>query len=273
MIGVEVVRRSSPASAQPQLDRRRLAGARPRAGSAARPSSRRARGLTVAAPWTTWSLIPSFGYARCARRRPRAARAFVSLSQNSASGGRRRASTRRPSSSCSATSAPSSSRIDGVRRSIAPRPGVAEPERRQHVERRRLRARVADADPDQHVLRRRLGVVDRDLPVAARRRRPRCRPARTRDRACRGRGSRRAGARTGTRPAGTCSASASTSASGSSRGTTSTPWRPRRGCPRGPVSPKIRSLRIGSRPFQNASAKQSVWRSSQMPPSPSSFQR
>ena len=27
----------------------------------------------------------------------------------------------------------------------------------------------------------------------------------------------------------------------------------------------MRSFRIGSRPFQNASAKQSVWRSSQMP--------
>ena len=35
----------------------------------------------------------------------------------------------------------------------------------------------------------------------------------------------------------------------------------------------MRSLRIGSRPFQNASARQSVWRSSQMPARPSSFQR
>jgi len=43
------------------------------------------------------------------------------------------------------------------------------------------------------------------------------------------------------------------------------PWLPSR--------PKIRSLRIGSRPFQKASARQSVWRSSQMPASPSSFQR
>jgi hypothetical protein len=35
----------------------------------------------------------------------------------------------------------------------------------------------------------------------------------------------------------------------------------------------MRSFRIGSRPFQNASAKHSVCRSSQIPASPSSFQR
>ena len=72
-------------------------------------------------------------------------------------------------------------------------------------------------------------------------------------------------ARTGTRPAGTGSASASTSGSAWSRGTTSTPWRPRRGCPPGRSRPKIRSLRIGSRPFQNARAKHRRCRSSQMP--------
>ena len=74
-------------------------------------------------------------------------------------------------------------------------------------------------------------------------------------------------------PAGTRSATASTSAWASSRGTTSTPWRPRRGCPRCPVSPKTRSFRIGSRPFQNAQAKQRRCDSSQMPPRPSSLQR
>ena len=48
----------------------------------------------------------------------------------------------------------------------------------------------------------------------------------------------------------------------------SSPW-----LPSGPVRPKIRSFRIGSRPFQNASARQSVCRSSQIPPRPSSLQR
>jgi hypothetical protein len=48
----------------------------------------------------------------------------------------------------------------------------------------------------------------------------------------------------------------------------SSPW-----FPSGPVSPKILSFRIGSRPFQNASAKQRICRSSQMPARPSSFQR
>ena len=32
--------------------------------------------------------------------------------------------------------------------------------------------------------------------------------------------------------------------------TTSIPWRPRRDCPPAPPRPKIRSFRIGSRPFQ-----------------------
>ena len=35
----------------------------------------------------------------------------------------------------------------------------------------------------------------------------------------------------------------------------------------------MRSFRIGSLPFQNASAKQRIWRSSQIPANPSSFHR
>ena len=48
----------------------------------------------------------------------------------------------------------------------------------------------------------------------------------------------------------------------------SSPW-----LPSGPARPKIRSLMIASLPFHMASAKQKVWRSSQMPARPSSFHR
>ena len=51
-------------------------------------------------------------------------------------------------------------------RLAAPRPGVAEPEGRQHVERRRLRAAVGDGDLDEEVLRRRLRVLDEHVEVA-----------------------------------------------------------------------------------------------------------
>ena len=48
----------------------------------------------------------------------------------------------------------------------------------------------------------------------------------------------------------------------------SSPW-----LPSGPASPKIRSLRIGSSPFQKAKAKQRSWRMVERPASPSSFHR
>ena len=48
----------------------------------------------------------------------------------------------------------------------------------------------------------------------------------------------------------------------------SSPW-----FPSGPERPKMRSLRNGSRPFQNASAKHMRWSRSQIPASPSSLQR
>ena len=44
-------------------------------------------GLTVAAPATTWSLIPSFGHGVVGSD-PKTRGAFVSFSQNSSSGGR-----------------------------------------------------------------------------------------------------------------------------------------------------------------------------------------
>ncbi len=47
-----------------------------------------------------------------------------------------------------------------------PRPGVAEPQRRQHVKVRGLRATVADGDADQHVLGCRLRILDEHVEVA-----------------------------------------------------------------------------------------------------------
>ena len=74
--------------------------------------------------------------------------------------------------------------------------------------------------------------------------------------ACRGGGSPRPVARTETRAADTCRASSGTSASAWRRGSsssslTSSPW-----LPSPLVRPNSRSLRIGSRPFHSASAKQ-----------------
>ena len=51
----------------------------------------------------------------------------------------------------------------GLLRVVTPRPGVAVPERRQQVERRRLRPAVRGGDPDDDVLRSGLGVFDDDV--------------------------------------------------------------------------------------------------------------
>ncbi len=48
-----------------------------------------------------------------------------------------------------------------------PAPGVAEPQRRQQVQRRRVRAAVADRDADEDVVGRGLGVLDLHVEVAA----------------------------------------------------------------------------------------------------------
>ncbi len=52
-----------------------------------------------------------------------------------------------------------------LRRPGLPGPGVAEPQGRQHVQRRLVRPHVAHPHPHQQVARRRLGIVDRHLPV------------------------------------------------------------------------------------------------------------
>src|SRR5258705_12902052 len=51
------------------------------------------------------------------------------------------------------------------RRRYAPRPGVAKPKRRKHVQRGRLRSAVLDGDPDQHILRGSFGVLDEHVEI------------------------------------------------------------------------------------------------------------
>jgi len=55
----------------------------------------------------------------------------------------------------------------GTGNPLLPRPPVAEPQRRQHVQLGGRGAGVADANPHAYVVRRRLRVVGGDLPVAA----------------------------------------------------------------------------------------------------------
>ena len=52
-------------------------------------------------------------------------------------------------------------------RAEAPRPGVAKPDRRQHVHGRGLGAAIENADADEDVVRRRLRVLGEDVEVAA----------------------------------------------------------------------------------------------------------
>ena len=129
-------------------------------------------GLTVAAPPMTWSLIPSFGYGvidgtpsiRGAvrlvlaeeQRRLRAVRTGADLERVVAELGVARQD--RPAVRSRAQL--------GLGRLRVPRPLVAEPERREDVERGRLRAPVARGDAHQDVGRGRLRVVDLDDPVA-----------------------------------------------------------------------------------------------------------
>ena len=138
-----------------------------------------------------------------------------------------------PSSRCSRDEPVLAEGDRRLRCADVPRPGVAEPQRRQHVDRRGLRPGVPDGQAEQQVVRRRLRVVGGDLPVAPAVEDPRVEQLELRVELRAPAVLLDGGARTGTRPAGTCSASASRNGSGSSRGTTSTPWRPRRDCPRG----------------------------------------
>ena len=101
----------------------------------------------------------------------------------------------------------------------APRPGVAEPERRQEVDGGRLRAAVRHRDADRGIGRVGLGVFHLDVEVAVIRRRRPCRGARTRDPSDFDSHWSRQGRRREREPAGTCTRSGGTSWSA---------WRPRR---------------------------------------------
>ena len=125
-----------------------------------------AAAATVSAPATTWSLMPSFGVG-LAEAMPNSFSAFVSLSQNSSFG-----------SPCAHELELAEERMlgDDARRAARaqlrlgavhlPRPGVAVPRRRKHVQRVRLRPGVRDADGHEDVLGVALRVVDLDDPVA-----------------------------------------------------------------------------------------------------------
>ena len=193
-------------------------------------------GLTVGAPLTTWSLMPSFGWA-APEVEPNTRRSFVSLSQNSAHGigavGAREGdqlhrSDDRMIDRHDAVVAPLECRLDRI---DLPTPGVAEPGGRQHVERRGVRAGVGRPHDHHDVVDVGLHVVDLDHPVAVVVERAGVEqfvlgvvlaaPAVLLDEV----------AGTGTRSADSGTATGSTRGSARSRGTTSSPWRPRRGCP------------------------------------------
>ena len=244
----------------------RCAPASPRAGP--RPRSRGTR--------------PSRTAARSAHRT--AAPGCVSFSVNSSC---RQAAVRpeitRPDASCRATDARRARSTTSRARSSGrgPQPSDVQPQhqvlRNQSVgsrwSARRLRPAVGDGDADQQIVGAGLrvlgehvevavvvehaGVGELELAVAAPALRVFLHQA----------------PRTETRAADTCRAPSCRSASASSRGSSSTPSRPRRDCPRLPVRPNRRSFRIGSRPFQSASAKHSRHSRSVMPSSPSSPQR
>ena len=189
-------------------------------------------GLTVAAPWVMKSLIPSFGYGGDSSEREATSQVRLVVAEERL----RRPAARKEAGAELLVLGDEPVPAERDRRllgAFVPRPGVAEPERGEHVDRRRLRARVADAEAKQDVLGAGLGVVGGDLPVAAVVEDPGVDQLELRVELRPRAGSPRGAARTGTRPAGTCSASAAMSASASSRGTTSTPSRPRRDCRRG----------------------------------------
>ena len=152
---------------QPQLDGRARRDRRP--GTRRAPSCPARSGLTVAAPATTWSLMPSFGYGG-AGAAPKRRSTFVSFSQNSSVGRvavrarRRRAARASPRNGWSIATAPSPAAAQRRLRGVdVPGPGVAEPGGRQHVQRVGVGPGVRD--PDRHQ------QVGRDRPWRSRPRR------------------------------------------------------------------------------------------------------
>ena len=165
-------------------------------------------GLTVAAPSTTKSLIPSFGYGGDSSAPKQAGGVRLVVAEERARASRSPRGSGSPSSGCSATSRSSRSVIDGFGAPMSHDQVL----RNHSVGRTSIDAGsgpgVPDAEAEQEVVGRRLGVVGGDLPVAPVVEDPGVEQLELRLELRAPRGSRRAAARTGTRPAGTCSASA-----------------------------------------------------------------
>ena len=128
-------------------------------------------GLTVAAPWITWSLMPSLGYGVSASA-PYSPARFVSFSQNSSCGPVPSGPGRGEQ-----LQGPKERVVDGDRPvpggpqrgpgliGVTPGPGVAEPGGGQHMEGFGLGPGVGDLDGHQQVIRAGLGVVHLGDPV------------------------------------------------------------------------------------------------------------
>ena len=172
---------------------------------------------------TTKSLIASLTCAE-AFGAPNRRSLLVSFSQNSSGAEASARSSHSPSSGCDGARAPPSAAVSvGLRDLAAPRPRVAEPQRREQVQRRRLRAAVVRGDQHEDVVVGALGVLDDHVEVAVLVEDRRCRAARTPCPACRGARWWPPGPRRGRPAAGTCTGTSGRSASGCCRGRTSTP--------------------------------------------------
>ena len=187
-------------------------------------------GLTVAAPLTTWSLMPSLGYGVVGGCAEDARDVGLVLAEQQLGHACRRAPARRGGRSRRGRGARRGWRPVGRRR----QPSAAAPAgshdhslRNQSVGRTwsvgGLGARVADGDPGQDVGRVGLARSRPRRSSSGRRRRCRCRAARTPARAWSAGRSPRSAARTDRPPAGSGSASAATRCWARRRGTTSTP--------------------------------------------------
>ena len=117
---------------------------------------------------------------------PQSACVLVSFSVNSSCGNAIHASTgtrpvrlRRSRSGMPSSTA---SAEHGLLAMPSPGPLIAEPQRRQHMQRCGVRPAIGDRDADQNVVRVGLGVFDEDVEIAVLGRRRRCRSAQTRDR-------------------------------------------------------------------------------------------
>ena len=106
---------------------------------------------------------------------------------------------------------------------VSPRPGVAEPQRGQHVQGGLVRPGVLDRDPHQQIPRAVLGVVDSDDPVTVLGEDPGVDELVFGFQLAPGGRSRRPDRRRGTHPAGSGSARCARNASACRPGTTSTP--------------------------------------------------